>query len=197
MCCDAGGVGRGAGVVAAVRRGQALDEQGGGVLVVGADGDGGRGGGGGGDVDADADAAVPGPGEPDGQVSLQHLAGDGGAHALAQQVVREQEGHDGGRRCSKEDGREEKSGFEEKSVPLAMPNIGRVGRLTHDLYVHVSRVRLVPPAERGAGVVPLVGGLHGLRDHQRAVRKHLLPTVARELVPICKKRREKHFFIHV
>ncbi len=50
--------------------------------------------------------------------------------------------------------------------------------------MYVPGVRLVPPAECRAGVVPFVGGLHGLRDHQRAVGEHLLPPVGGELVAV-------------
>ena len=36
------------------------------------------------------------PLECDREVALEDLAGDGGAHALVQKVVGEEEGHDGG-----------------------------------------------------------------------------------------------------
>ncbi len=86
-------VGGCAGVVARMGGGEALYQEGGGVLVVGADGHGGVGGGGGGG--GGGLLPVPAPGEGDGEVALQDLAGDGGAHPFAQEGVGEQEGHDG------------------------------------------------------------------------------------------------------
>ncbi len=54
--------------------------------------------------------------------------------------------------------------------------------------MYVPGVGLVPPAECRAGVVALVGGLHSLRDHQRAVGEHLLPPVGGELVAVLNER---------
>ena len=55
----------------------------------------------------------------------------------------------------------------------------------------VARVGLVAAVEGGAGVVPLVGGLGGGGDGERAVGEDLLAPVARQLVAVCKGMREK------
>ena len=55
----------------------------------------------------------------------------------------------------------------------------------------VARVRLVAAVEGGAGVVSLVGGLGGGGDGERAVGEDLLAPVARQLVAVCKRMREK------
>ena len=49
----------------------------------------------------------------------------------------------------------------------------------------VARVGLVAAVEGGAGVVPLVGGLGGGGDGERAVGEDLLAPVARQLVAVC------------
>ncbi len=196
MPCAARRVRRRARVVALVAVLQVVDDQRRGVLV----------------VRTDADSVVFGrrealpvlvPVERDRQVALQdlktlnyhsmksfcsvisallYLTRHGRSHALVEQTVREEEGHDGGRRCKRE--RKNNAFCLSDGRPSGLLASPKAISLTRDLNVDVAGVGLVPPVERGARVVSLVRRLGRAHDGQGAVRKHFLASVARQLVPV-------------